>query len=116
MKATFDEQDYMLILDRDTQELEQLYQKQTLETPLTQPFDGEDLGKIVSLALSENNVIDGIQLKYLPDKAQNWETILRIEIKINERAYNHIKQRGQFGTRYDSLGNKIDIFNGMPRF
>ncbi len=116
MKATFDEQDYMLILNKEAEELNQLRRGKTLEASLTQPFDGEDLGKVVSISFSENNAIDGIELKYLPDNAASWGAILTIQVKINNWAYNHVKQRGQFGTRYDGLGNKIEILNGMPEF
>ncbi len=116
MKATFDGQDYMLILNRDLEELSQLHLGKTLEASLTQPFDGEDLGKIVSLEFLENDAIDGIELKYLPDGAESWKTIQRVQVKINDRAYSHIEQRGQFGTRYSGLGDKIEILNGIPGF
>ncbi len=36
-------------------------------------------------------------------------------VRKNERAYSHIEQRGKFGTRY-GMGDKIEIFNGDPRF
>ena len=106
----------MLILNRDSEELTQLHRGKKLEASLTQPFDGEDLGKIVSLEFSENNAIDGIELRYLPEGAESWKEIQRVQVKVNDRAYNHIKQRGQFGTRYSGLGDKIEILNGMPGF
>lgn len=116
MKATFDGQDYMLVLDRGAEELRQLRFGETLEAPLTQPFDGEDLGKMVAVEFAETDAIDGIELNYLPNGARSWGAIERVQIKINQRAYGYVEQRGQFGTRYDGLGNKIEILNGMPDF
>ncbi len=115
MKAMFDGQDYMLILDKETGELEQLHQRK-LEATLTEPWGDEDLGKIVSLELADNNGSDGIELKNLPENAESWEAIKQVQIKINESAYSHVKERGRFGTRYGGIGNKIEIFNGDPRF
>ena len=114
MKATFDGQDYMLIFDKDAGEFRQLRRGSQFEAPLTRPFQGDDLGKVVSVEFSDNNEPDGIELRYLPGTAQSWEEIQRVHVKINVRAYNHIEERGTFGTRYDSIGNKIEIFNGMP--
>jgi len=114
MKATFDGQDYMLILDRKTQELQGVRQGK-LEAPLTEHWGDKDLGKLVSLELADNNGSDGIELKYLPEGAESWEAIQRVQVRINERAYSHVRERGQFGTRY-GMGDKIEIFNGDPRF
>ena len=114
MKATFDGQDYMLILDKKAQELQGLRQKK-LEATLTEDFGDEDFGKLVSLELADNNGSDGIELKYLPEGAESWEAIQRIQVRMNERAYIHVETRGRFGTRY-GMGDKIEIFNGDPRF
>ena len=114
MKATFDGQDYMLMLDKKTQELQGLRQKR-LEAPLTEHFGDKDLGKVVSLELADNTGSDGIELKYLPEGAESWEAIQIVQVKVNERAYGHVRERGQFGTRY-GMGDKIEIFNGDPRF
>ncbi len=114
MKATFDGQDYMLMLDKKTQELQGLLQEK-VEAPLTEHFGGKDLKKIISLELADNNESDGIELKYLPDDFKSWESIQKIQVKINSRAYSHIQERGRFGTRYNG-SDKIEIFNGDPRF
>jgi len=53
MKATFDGQDYMLILDKEKSELLGLRQGK-LEAPLTEHWRDKDLGKIVSLELADN--------------------------------------------------------------
>ena len=116
MKATFDGQDYMLMLDRGAEELRQLRSGETLEAPLTQLFDGEDLGKMVRVEFAATDAIDGIELNYLPNGARSWSEIERVQVKINPRAYGYIEQGGRFGTRYDGLGNKIEILNGMPDF
>ena len=114
MKATFDGQDYMIMLNKEKSELQGLRQG-GLEAPLTEHCGDKDLGKIVSLELADNNGSDGIGLKYLPDGAESWEAIQRVQVRMNERAYNHVEERGQFGTRY-GMGDKIEIFNGDPRF
>ena len=114
MKATFDGQDYMLILEKKTQELQRLRQGK-LEAPLTEHWGDKNLGKIVSLELADNNGTDGIELKYLPDDAESWEAIQRVQVKVDERAYRHIRGRGRFGTRYNG-SDKIEIMNGDPRF
>lgn len=114
MKATFDGQDYMLMLDKKTQELQRLCQGK-LEAPLTEHWGDKDLGKVVSLELADNNGSDGIELKYLPEGAEGWEAIKIVQVRMNERAYSYVKTRGRFGTRY-GMGDKIEIFDGDPRF
>ena len=108
MKATFDGQNYLLILDRATQEFERL-QQERLEAPLTKPSwgGGRDLGKVVSLEVAEN---DGIELNYLPGGA-NLETAKVVQVKINEGAYNNIRGIGSVWTRPSDF-NKITIING----
>ncbi len=113
MKAIFDGQDYMLILDRNAEELTRLRQGK-LEAHLTEPWEDKNLGKVVSLELADNGGNDGIELKYLPDCARGWEAIKIVQVKVNERTYGYIRERGQFGTRY-GIGDKIEIFDGDPR-
>lgn len=107
MKATFDGQDYLLTLNRETQDLQEL-QKKGLEAQLTEQWGTEKLGKLVTLELADNNGSDGIELKYTPCDAESWEAIQGIQVKINNQAYNYIKERGQFGTRYNG-SDKIEI-------
>ena len=106
-------QDYMLMLDKAKNELEELRQKK-LEAQLTEAWGDEDLGKLVTLELIDNNGPDGIELTYFPENPESWEAIQRVQVRVNERVYSHIKQRGGFGTRY-GMGDKIEIFNGDPR-
>ncbi len=113
MKAIFNGQDYTLMLERRTQELQRLGQGK-LEAPLKQAWEPDkDLGKVVSLELADTDAIDGIELKYLPNSAESWEAIRRVEVKMNERAYSHVRQHGQFGTRYNG-SDKIEIVHGFP--
>ena len=114
MKATFDGQDYMFMLDTKKGELQGLRQGR-IEAPLTEHWGDKDLGKVVSLELAENTGSDGIELKYLPENAEGWEAIQRIQVRVNEGAYRHITERGQFGTRYNG-SDKIEIMDGDPRF
>jgi hypothetical protein len=113
MKTIFDGQDYIIMLDKKTQELQQLQKGKKLEASLEQPYDKKSLKKVVSLELASNEAIDGIELKYLPEEAENWEEIQKVQVKLNDWAYNHVMQRGQFGTRYNG-SDKIDIHNGDP--
>ena len=69
---------------------------------------------MVTLEYGENNGPDGIDLKYIPKNPNSWESILEISVKINDRTYNHILERGSFGTRYNG-SDKIQIYNGNPR-
>ena len=101
------------MLDKKTQELQQLQKGKKLEALLEQPYDEKSLKKVVSLELASNEAIDGIELKYLPEEAENWEEIKKVQVKLNDWAYNHVMQRGQFGTRYNG-SDKIDIYNGDP--
>lgn len=113
MKAEFDGQDYMLMLERRTQEFQKLRQGK-LEAPLKQAWEPDkDLGKVVSLELAENDGMDGIELRHLPEDAESWEAIQRVQVKLNDRAYNHVMQYGQFGTRYNG-SDKVEIVNGFP--
>ena len=114
MKAIFVGQDYMIMLDKDKNELDRLRQEK-LEAPLTEDPEGKDLEKIVTLELADNDGPDGIEVKYMPVDAESWEKIQRVQVRVNKRAYGHIRQRGTFGTRY-GMGDKIEIFNGDPRF
>lgn len=68
------------------------------------------MGKIISLELTETRAMDGIELKYQPEGAENWESIRRTEIKLSTWAYEQIASRGQFGTRYNG-SDKIEIHN-----
>ena len=114
MKAIFDGQDYILMLDKKTQELQGLQQRK-FEAPLTERWGDKDLGKLVSLELADNSGSDGIEIKYLPEGAESWEAIQRIQVRINKRACSYVRERGQFGTRYNG-SDKIEIWNGDPRF
>jgi hypothetical protein len=110
MRAEFDGQDYFLFLASNT-ELQKL-QQEKIESRLIQAWQPDnDLGKIISLELAENKGMDGIELKHLPDGAKSWEAIQEVQIKINNRAYNHIAQHRQFGTRYNG-SDKVEIIIG----
>ncbi len=113
MEAMFDGQDFLLYLDTDEQELGKL-RTQELSAPLTEPFGGPDLGKQLTLSYGDNNGPDGIQLRKLPEDSEGiWNSVKEIRITINNWAYQHVQERGQFGTRYDG-SNKVEIINGMP--
>ena len=112
MKATFDGRDYMLLLDRETNELQKLRHGK-LESTLMD-LDGNDVGKIVTLEHANNDAIDGILVSYLPENPHNWEAIKQVAVKINQRAHNYIIEQKTFGTRYDAWGDKIEIFDGDP--
>ena len=109
MRATFDGQDYLITLEQKSQDFQKL-QQEKLEASLTELFTYKNLNKMLSLELTENNAIDGIELKHLPDSAESWEAIQIIQVKVNKRAYNYIRERGQFGTRYNG-SDKIEIIN-----
>ena len=112
MKAVMAGQDYTLMLEKDKQELENLREK-PLEASLMEAWTTKDLGKKVSLEFGETDQADGIEVRYVPEH-QGWEAIQKIRVTVNQHAYDHILQRGHFGTRY-GLGDKIDIINGDPR-
>ncbi|MBS3090107.1 hypothetical protein J4461_04515 [Candidatus Pacearchaeota archaeon] len=85
-----------------------------LEAPLKKAWELDKYsGKTVSLELTNTDAIDGIELKYLPDNAENWEAIQRVQVKLDNWAYNHVREYGQFGTRYNG-SDKIEIMNGFP--
>ena len=113
MKVIFTGQDYILMLERRTQELQRLRQGK-LEAPLKEAWSPDkNLGKVVSLELAETNAIDGIELKYEPKGAESWEVIKRVQVKINGRAYTNVRTHERFGTRYNG-SDKIEIVNGFP--
>jgi hypothetical protein len=114
MEAEFNGQDYFLFLEKKNEEIIKV-KKIKLETKLTEPFRGVELKKRVTLEYCENDGPDGIELKYTPNNPNSWEAILEINIKINGRAYNHLLERGNFGTRYNG-SDKIQIYNGNPRY
>jgi len=113
MKATFDGQDYTLILDKAQGELRRL-KEASLETQLKDHWSDQNLDKKVILQLGENNGPDGIELAYTPENAVSWEAIQEVNVTINENAYDFVRQRGEFGTRYNG-SDKIMILNGMSR-
>ena len=108
MKALFDGQDYMLILDKEADEAKKLRQGQ-LGANLTGRWDDNDLGKKLILEFGETTQPDGISLEYIP-KNKDWGAIERIRIMVNERALQKVEARGWFGTRYGA-GDKIEIYN-----
>jgi len=101
---------FTLYLDSTEQELEEL-KIERIQTQLNRAFSDEDLGKLVSLEFGENKGPDGIELKYFPEN-ESWEKVKEIRVKINERAYNHVQEKGSFGTRYNG-SDKIEIVNGI---
>lgn len=112
MRADFDGQDYFCFLDREQDELRKLM-KEALSAPLKQAWEEKELGKTVILRYGENNGPDGIDLQFLPDGAESWNDIEQVQVTVSQRAYNHIEERGRFGTRY-GMGNKIEIIVGLP--
>jgi len=113
MIATFDGQDYMLALERHTNDIVRLRDCK-LETGLTSFFGDEDLGKRVTLEVADNRGSDGIEVTYLPEDASSWKKIQTIQVKINERALGYVEERRVFGTRYNG-SDKIEIHDGNPR-
>ena len=101
----FDNSDYLIeVLDEEFLKL----RESRLETSLIHAYERTDMGKRVTLEFKENEGTDGIKLIILPKNAQSWEEIQRIQIKIDEEAYQQVRKRGLFGTRYTG-GAKIDI-------
>ncbi len=113
MKATFDGMDYTLFLNPETREMQRLGTGEKLEAPLKEHWGDKDLGKVVSLELAENRATDGIEFKQFPEDAENWEAIQKIQVRLNGRAYNHVRSHGQFGTRYNG-SDKIEILIEDP--
>lgn len=109
MKAFFTGSDYLLYILKETREIEEL-RKSKLETIL-QFNDDRSTGKKVTLKL-ESSVShpDGIELSYIPKEPESWDHIKEINVVVNETALKYIVNRGRFGTRYDNIGNKIDIY------
>lgn len=101
----FENSDYLI--EVLTEEFLGLHESR-LETSLRHAYEGTDMGKVVSLELMENEGFDGIELIRLPKNAKSWEEIQRIKVKINNRAYQYVIERGIFGTRYNADA-KIDI-------
>ena len=110
MEASFDGQDYLLVLSKESEELQKLLRTK-LETPLKMHFTCEDLGKILTLEFKNNDGPDGIYVKYFhsPENAKGWDKVIEIAVKINEKAYSHIAKNSRFGTRYSSNG-VIEIY------
>ena len=75
-------------------------------------FDEDNItDKKVTLELKDNvSHPDGIELSYTPKDPDSWEHIKEVNVVINERALSYIVDRGSFGTRYNGLGNKVDIY------
>ncbi|MBU0930147.1 MAG: hypothetical protein KJ623_03700 [Nanoarchaeota archaeon] len=111
MKAEFDGQDYMLFLEKGSNELLRL-ENEKFEAPLKQAWEPEnDLGKLVTIELAENGAMDGIELKYFPEDAGSFDEIKNIQVKLNRGAYKQVVKYGQFGTRYN-CSDKVEIING----
>jgi len=114
MKAVFVGMDYMLFLEKDKDELAKLKREQ-LAADLKEGWGGGSLGKTVAIKLEENDGPDGFELNYEPPDAGGWDEVKGVNVKINRRAYNHIVERGVFGTRYNG-SDKITVQNDMPDF
>ncbi len=101
----FDNSDYVVeLLNIEFAKLRQ----SGLEGSLRHAERGIDLGKRVTLKFEENKRTDGIELTPIPKDAWSWEEIREIQIRINERAYERVGERGWFGTRYNADA-KVDI-------
>jgi hypothetical protein len=103
--------DYTICFEDD--EFEQLPES-SLECTLRDMIRDEELDKKITLIMSgARQLSDGITVSYLPE-ATNWEDVTEIRVAIDEFAYRHIKEQGVFGTRYDGIGNKIEIHRNYP--
>ena len=113
MRVEFDGQDYTFYLDQKENELERV-RTQSLEAQLVKPFGQGDWGKRAVLEFGENNGSDGIRLEFFPPEAEGvFDRITEVRVKMNQRAWDYVRERGQFGTRYLG-GDKIEIINRLP--
>lgn len=110
MIPVFDGQDYMLRVS--SQEIVGL-PSASLSANLVD-LSNNDLGKRVILEFGENSGPDGIEFKYLPEDYEDFESIEEVNVKVNQRALDHVKQTGFFGTRYNG-SDKVEIFRVPDR-
>jgi hypothetical protein len=108
MIAVFDGQDYSLYLDGTGGEMEELLTGE-ISASLIKPWGEGEWGKTVILKYEENDNMDEINLRYLPDETGPWDDIEKVEVTINQMAYAHIQRMGRVGTRYNAE-DKIDIY------
>lgn len=113
MIAVFDGQDYLLMLRKETEELQKLKQGK-LEAQLQLAYEPDkDSGKKVTVGLAENNCSDGVELTFVREGKEGWNSIREIRIGLNNRAYANLIEHGQVGTRYNG-SDKVEIINSYP--
>lgn len=114
MRAMFDGQDYMVVLDEEANDWRQLQDRDTvLQAPLGRQWEEGTWGKILSLKVQENTAIDGIEVTYGPEGAEFWDDIQQINVAISWRAHMLLGINHRFGTRYNG-SDKIEIFYRDP--
>ena len=108
MEAEFDGTDYLLVLDRERNELKKLQQG-----PLTAKLTISEgkVNKDVLLTYGQTKHVDGIEVTY-ERQGSGFEGIKEIRVEINHWAYSHIARRGRFSARNGS--QTIEIQNGRP--
>ncbi len=109
MIATFDKQDYQITLQGADNNILRLPSGKLTAT-LEEHGSFENLGKVVRLELVENKGTDGIELQYLPEGTGGWNEVEEILVRMNNSAYQKVRERGKFGTRYNG-SDKIEILD-----
>jgi len=86
-----------------------------LEAPLT--MGGESLGrKLVVKKLDFRLPGDGIQVEYFRSRYGGWESVTKIEVRLNENAYSHLKKHNKVGSKHGG-GGWIELYGpGQLRF
>ncbi len=115
MKAAFDGQDYMIILDDELDEWSKLGERDAELTASLQKLWEEGLweNKKVRLRIQENSGTDGIEVTYSPEGAESWEAIEQINVAIAWRSYILLGIDQMRGSRYIG-SDKIEIFKSDP--
>lgn len=108
MKATIIGEDYIIILEKEKQELPSLRKGVQLEAVLFGD-GGKSLDKkVIVRTIADTDNFDGIDIEYVP-KHKGWSNVREIRVRLNQAALDRIESLGRFGTRYDG-SNMIDIY------
>jgi len=109
MKAIFTGLDYLVYINRSSDEFHKL--KDSKLSATLKRLHGNDLGTLVTLELAENNSVDGIKSVFTPASVKDNKEYERIEIKINNMIYQRLHTSNEVVTCYGFTSNKLFIYH-----
>jgi hypothetical protein len=130
MEAIFDGQDYVVVVDKNSGELQTLASEPLSALLNDRSVIPSKAGALRQLVLdfglpTEKTLLlmlddevrqdsDGIRVEYLPENSEEWSSVDTVRVRIAQRALRLLQAQGEVGTRY-GMGDKI-LITTRPMF